>query len=1283
MITHVVSIVSKFVSQRIRRTTGRFAVGLLAVLAFHAQAANPLWNGAGSVTNNNFGNTNNWVAGTALTGNSINGLPVNFDALASGAANTANCDSSGNSQTWTFNAGAPNMVVTMNSQQLGAATGPDVFINNSPNLQTIKGSFALFDIGGTTASRRFNANSGPMTITNGAISFRGDAAPATWALELAGSSNGILSSTFANVSAGTVNILKSGTGTWEAFSAFPNLAGTSALTVSGGTLQLDGVNTFSGGTTIATGTTLKIAGSGSLGSGTYAAAVADTGVLNFNSSANQIFSGAFTASAGGGNLTQSGSGTVTLSGTADNSYLNATVSSGTLTLGKTSSAGVHALGGTATASTGGTLKLGGTGGDQIYSGASVAMAGGTFDMAGLTEGFNVLSGFGTISDSVGGGSLTPTGNTSFSGGTLTLASGTLNLNGAPSTGVAGGGTYNQTGGTNNTGTYFASTAGAGTGNVNLSGGVFNNNAELLMGFSSPGNLTVSGTAALNVNFLSWGDGTLNTVNMNLNGGTIWLHKFNNRGSSTNTLTFNGSTLRALSSQAAWLAAAGNLIARISTNGFILDSQSFNVTNSASLLHDPGLGATADGGVNKSAGAGSLTLSGMNTYTGNTVISVGPLALSGGGSLTSPNIIIAGGATFDVSGLSSTFALASGQTVSNSTSTATLAGNASSGSGTISLKFASGTPALSVTNGTLTLSGSTVFKVNNTGAALAVGSYKIISKLTGGLVAGTLPSVTVSGGGLAAGTSASLLVSGGELYLQVQNITATTLTRISGGNPATYGDTLTFQATISPAPATVGETISFLDGVTVIGTATNDASGVAVFSTGALTVSSHSITATYPGDAINLASTSSALLQTNIPALLGITANNAAKTYDGLGFTGGNGVTYSGFVNGETSAVLGGTLSYGVTSQNATNAGSYTIIPSGQTSANYAISYTNGTLTINPLGVTVTANGQTKAYGASDPALTYSSTPALVSGDSFSGALSRVTGESVGSYAITQGSLSLSANYTLTYNGTNLVITPAGTSVGVASSANPSGYLGSVYFTATLPTNATGNVFFSSPSGPISTNSLSSGAATSSAIASLPRGTNVISFAYLGDGNYVGSTNTLDQIVTNHPPVANSASYTRNAASQQIKIAVTNLLGNATDVDGDTLTLVSVSASTNAAILILSGGLVMYYNTNAVADEFTYTVTDGFGGTNSATVTIYVDSTPLFGQVTIPAVDTTGGTATLNFAGIPTYNYSVLRSTNLTSWAVIWTTNAPGSGVFQYIDTSAPQPSAYYRLQYNP
>jgi hypothetical protein len=74
-----------------------------------------------------------------------------------------------------------------------------------------------------------------------------------------------------------------------------------------------------------------------------------------------------------------------------------------------------------------------------------------------------------------------------------------------------------------------------------------------------------------------------------------------------------------------------------------------------------------------------------------------------------------------------------------------------------------------------------------------------------------------------------------------------------------------------------------------------------------------------------------------PAPLTVTANAASKTYDGIAYTGGNGVVYTGFVGGETSSVLTGTLAYGGTSQGAINAGSYVITPSGQTSGNYNIS----------------------------------------------------------------------------------------------------------------------------------------------------------------------------------------------------------------------------------------------------------------------------------------------------------------------------------------------------------
>jgi MBG domain (YGX type) len=51
----------------------------------------------------------------------------------------------------------------------------------------------------------------------------------------------------------------------------------------------------------------------------------------------------------------------------------------------------------------------------------------------------------------------------------------------------------------------------------------------------------------------------------------------------------------------------------------------------------------------------------------------------------------------------------------------------------------------------------------------------------------------------------------------------------------------------------------------------------------------------------------------------------------------------------------------------------------------------------------------------------------VNGDTssvFSGSQTRAAGQNVGSYAISQGSLSAGSNYTITYTGTNFAITPA-------------------------------------------------------------------------------------------------------------------------------------------------------------------------------------------------------------------------------------------------------------------
>ena len=165
-----------------------------------------------------------------------------------------------------------------------------------------------------------------------------------------------------------------------------------------------------------------------------------------------------------------------------------------------------------------------------------------------------------------------------------------------------------------------------------------------------------------------------------------------------------------------------------------------------------------------------------------------------------------------------------------------------------------------------------------------------------------------------------------------------------------------------------------------------------------------------------------------PAALVITADNQSMTYGGTmpALT----VSYSGFVHGDSATSLT-TLPTATSATAATaNAGTYlnTITAAGAVDPNYTISYLPGTLTINKAPLIVTADAQSKVYGAADPALTYTY-GGLVNGDDgsvFTGGLARSPGETVagGPYAINQGTLSAGGNYAITYVGADLVITPA-------------------------------------------------------------------------------------------------------------------------------------------------------------------------------------------------------------------------------------------------------------------
>ncbi|MDN3688650.1 MBG domain-containing protein [Cyclobacterium jeungdonense] len=134
-------------------------------------------------------------------------------------------------------------------------------------------------------------------------------------------------------------------------------------------------------------------------------------------------------------------------------------------------------------------------------------------------------------------------------------------------------------------------------------------------------------------------------------------------------------------------------------------------------------------------------------------------------------------------------------------------------------------------------------------------------------------------------------------------------------------------------------------------------------------------------------------------------------------------TTSGFVNGDDESVLTGAL----IREPGESVGSYAITQGDLTAgANYTLDFTAADFTINPQTLVLTAvPGQGKTYGQNDPVLTFTST-GFSNGDDESlltGALNRVPGENVGSYAITQGDVTAGANYTLAFTGTDFTISP--------------------------------------------------------------------------------------------------------------------------------------------------------------------------------------------------------------------------------------------------------------------
>ncbi|HEX4949105.1 MAG TPA: YDG domain-containing protein [Blastocatellia bacterium] len=252
------------------------------------------------------------------------------------------------------------------------------------------------------------------------------------------------------------------------------------------------------------------------------------------------------------------------------------------------------------------------------------------------------------------------------------------------------------------------------------------------------------------------------------------------------------------------------------------------------------------------------------------------------------------------------------------------------------------------------------------------------------------------GTLTAGSNYALTYLGADLNIMKRLVTVK-----ADAQSKTYGDAdpaLTYQIT----SGTLAFTDAFSGGLTRVA---GEAVGAYAINQGTLALNSN-YQLTYLGANLTIG-----------PRSVTVTANPQAKVY-------GNSDPALTYLITSGSLVNGDSFTGNLTRVAGEAVGGYAIQQGTLAlNSNYTLSYVGANLTISARPVTVTADAQTKVYGDGDPALTYQITSgSLVNGDSFSGSLTRVTGENVSSYAIQQGTLALNSNYTLTYMGANLNIT---------------------------------------------------------------------------------------------------------------------------------------------------------------------------------------------------------------------------------------------------------------------
>jgi autotransporter-associated beta strand protein len=188
----------------------------------------------------------------------------------------------------------------------------------------------------------------------------------------------------------------------------------------------------------------------------------------------------------------------------------------------------------------------------------------------------------------------------------------------------------------------------------------------------------------------------------------------------------------------------------------------------------------------------------------------------------------------------------------------------------------------------------------------------------------------------------------------------------------------------------------------------------------------------------------------------------------------------------------------------------------------------------------------------------------------------------------------------------------------------------------------------------------------------------------GASHWITSDLTIHGTITftNNPPAARDVNLSVPKGGSVTVEIVANFV---TDADGDAVTITEVSEPANGTASIVDGTKITYTSTNtAASDNFTYTVSDGLGGTDTRTVTVILDSPEAFNRL---ALDYVSGqdAVVMSYLGVPGENYALEHATNLSPpvvWRPLMTNAATETGSWSHTNAIL-APANFFRVRHLP